>query len=248
MQSIAFFGATGGCTLACLIPSLEAGHRCSALVRSPQKLKDLLPATLASAANLRIIQGSIADAPAVQDTLSTPEGYLVDLIVCGIGGQIRFDNPLRPTLDNPHICQEAMRAILDATRTVGARTATPSDRKPHLVVVSTTGISRTRDIPLAMIPLYHWLLKVPHEDKKVMETLVRQETEKDDPDRAISDYTIVRPSLLTDGEQQGVEKLRVGDDSHPAVGYVISRADVGGWMFASLVQERRYRGVVSLTS
>ncbi|KAK1148582.1 hypothetical protein N8T08_009589 [Aspergillus melleus] len=279
-KSIAFFGATGGSTLNCLIPALQAGYRCSALVRSPSKLHDLLHQNNVTAptANLAVIQGSIDDADAVRRTLivkssssspedpashpddddehlnptgsangpgngnGLPDGYdLVDFIVSGVGGTPRFDNPLRPTLDNPTICQDAVRGVLDACRALqssgsgsGSTTATTKVTKPYLTVVSTTGIATKRDIPIAMIPLYHWLLKVPHDDKRVMEETIREEMGRGDC--VLRGYTIVRPSLLTSGEGVGTGKIRFGVDDDAAIGYTISRRDVGGWMFERVVE------------
>lgn len=94
-----------------------------------------------------------------------------------------------------------------------------------------------------MMPLYHWLLSVPHKDKKRMEALILAEGEKRAEERVIGDFVLVRPSLLTDGARLGVAKVRVGEESgaggagagKPAVGYTISREDVGGWVFDEIV-------------
>lgn len=74
-------------------------------------------------------------------------------------------------------------------------------------------------------------------------------------ERAIENFVIIRPSLLTDGKRLGLKKIRVGEESEeavkPAVGYTISREDVGGWIFDELVSgdgEKRFAGkMVSLT-
>ncbi len=39
----------------------------------------------------------------------------------------------------------------------------------RVIAISSTGIDNRRDIPVTMIPLYHWLLAQPHADKKNME-------------------------------------------------------------------------------
>ena len=116
----------------------------------------------------------------------------------------------------------------------------PSPQKPLLVALSTTGISsQARDVPIAMIPLYHWILSVPHKDKKQMEALLLTEMAKPADERAIKNFILIRPSLLTDGVRLGTAKVRVGQESieavKPAVGYKISREDVGGWVFDELV-------------
>ncbi len=52
---------------------------------------------------------------------------------------------------------------------------------------------------------------------------------------AIGNFVIVRPTLLTNGKAEGGNKLRVGTDMKPAVGYTIGRDGVGLWMFENLV-------------
>ena len=47
---------------------------------------------------------------------------------------------------------------------------------------------------------------------------------------------IVRPSLLTNGKARGGKKIRVGTEEKPAVGYTISREDVGLWVFENLLK------------
>lgn len=110
-----------------------------------------------------------------------------------------------------------------------------AQQKPILTAISTTGISSKRDIPIVMIPLYHWLLRVPHADKKVMEELVEKAAARN----VIRSHVIVRPSLLTDGKKLGLSSVRVGwenvDGNGAAVGYTISREDVGGFIFEKVI-------------
>lgn len=158
---------------------------------------------------------------------------MVGIIISGIGGKLLFDSPLKPRLDNPTVCQDAIRTILKASREV----ALPdSAQKSTLIVFSTTGISDIcRDLPYAMMPMYYLMLKVPHKDKKVMEALIREEMNKAVEKRGVGEYIIVRPSLLTEGEGDGLEKIKAGVEDKPAVGYVIAREDVGRWVFKRLV-------------
>ncbi|ODM16399.1 hypothetical protein SI65_07906 [Aspergillus cristatus] len=216
MPSIAFFGATGGSTISCLAPALQAGYHCTALARSPTKLTNTLAqrglpqSTIRD--NLSIISGTVTDLHASH----------VDIIISGIGGKLLFDGPLKlnPTLDNPTICQDAVRTILTAAREVADSSSSSEassssgagndGNKPTLIVLSTTGISDKRDLPFAMMPLYYWMLKVPHEDKKVMEALIRDEMAKPVEGGGVGGYVIVRPNLLTEGDGDGLEKVRVG--------------------------------------
>ncbi|KAL2869027.1 NAD(P)-dependent oxidoreductase [Aspergillus lucknowensis] len=244
--TIAFFGATGGSTISCLAPALEAGYRCTALARTPSKLHDaLLQRGLADstiAANLSITPGTATDLAAVKQALIL-DSRPVDLIVSGIGGKLIFKSPLHPTLDNPTICQDAVGTILAAVR---ALEIADDAKRPQLIALSTTGISDVkRDLPIAMIPMYHWMLGVPHDDKKVMESLILEDAgRKQGTEKALGGYVIVRPSLLTGGEALGVEKIRVGVEKDPAVGYTISREDVGRWVFEVLVKGGKESGYV----
>lgn len=131
------------------------------MARSPTKLQELLhqrqvPESII-ADNLVIIRGNVTDIDAVKKVLQYKD-HAVNFIVCGIGGRPSFAKPLKPTLDNPTICQDAIRTILAAAGTQGLP---QYDRKPSLAVISTTGLSEHgRDFPFVMIPLYHWALQV----------------------------------------------------------------------------------------
>ncbi|KAL8847566.1 MAG: hypothetical protein Q9221_007386 [Calogaya cf. arnoldii] len=263
-RTVAFFGATGGSILACLTLALKAGYNCSALSRSSSKLQTLLLERSISKetldTHLNIICGDIRDLQSVSETLlpSKPgtTNHPVDLVVSGIGRPPIFaPNPLSPTFDDPTICQDAIRTILAALRNLPA---SPLKPKPWLFVLSTTGISsRVRDVPLLLTPLYHWILAVPHKDKKEMEAVLLAEASKPASDRAMENFVILRPSLLTDGARLGSGQFRVGEEDEirgtasPAVGYTISREDVGGWLFDELVDgkgKERYAGkMVSIT-
>lgn len=61
-------------------------------------------------------------------------------------------------------------------------------------------------------------------------------SEYDSPNSVIKGYICVRPSLLTNGKVYGKDYIRVGTDAAPAVGYTISRDDVGLWMFENLIK------------
>ncbi len=118
-----------------------------------------------------------------------------------------------------------MLKVLTQLRSKGAK------GRPHIVVGSTTGLSKFgRDIPIAMIPLYHVLLKDPHVDKIIMEDRLIESGES---------FTIVRASLLSDGESTkkirvGIEDPKSGRESS-AIGYNISRGDTGKWIANNLV-------------
>ena len=231
------------------------------MVRSSAKLQKLLAdrgipqSTII--ANLTIIEGNVRDVEKVGETITVPHakddgiaresGEVVDLIICGVGGVPVFKpNPFRPTLDDPTICHSGVTTILSALRAKNP-SASASKPKPLLLAISTTGISdRAKDVPFAMIPLYHWLLPVPHKDKKNMEKQLQAEVAQSAERRAIRGFVIVRPSLLTSGKRLGKEKVRVGVESEdgkaaPAIGYTISREDVGNWIYEEIIADKEKR-------
>lgn len=159
------------------------------------------------------------------------------MVISGVGGTPDFSQPLSPKFVGKTICQDTIRNILEVLR----EQRHGYKQKPVLVAISSTGLTKERDIPLAMVPLYNWMLKVPHADKRVMEELIFEEVGKPELEKAISDYVIIRPSFLTSGASQR-EKVRVlkgqGEGQNtavgiscPFVGYTICREDVGGFMF-----------------
>lgn len=207
------------------------------VARSPSKLIDSLFQRGLSEPIIRdhltITEGTVTDLDAVRRTIQpgVSDSPMVDIIVSGLGGKMLFSNPLRPTLDNPTICQDGVRTILDA-----ARQFSDSNQKPTLIVLSTTGISDAyRDVPFAMMPMYYWMLRVPHEDKRAMETLILNGMVTPVEGREIDQYTIVRRSTFTEGTGDGLTKIKAGVEDKSAVGYFIARKDVGKWVFEMLV-------------
>ena len=224
-KTVAFLGASTGVGLSALKTTLAAGHRCIALCRTPAKLTAVFPPTTTK--NLEIVEGNAHDIAAVSKCLLAEEGKLVNEIVSTIGGKFI---PSRLTIDDKDVCRKGMNIILEALTQLRTKGATG---RPHITVCSTTGLSHFgRDIPIAMVPLYHVMLKVPHEDKRIMEDRLIESGES---------FTIVRASLLTDGESKknirvGIEDPKAGRESS-AIGYNISREDTGKWIADNLVLE-----------
>ncbi len=255
------------------------------VVRTPSKLQSLLLArgvfetTVGS--YLTIVAGDVRDQTAVEKALLSPEirsainnnsslnsdspppRSVVDIIISSIGGkpQLTLLNPLKPvTLDNPTICTDGTRTILAALSALqhGGQNSLLT-QKPLFLAISTTGISGTRrDVPLAFLPLYRWLLAAPHADKAEMESLL-VDTVLHGHNSSIRGAVVVRPSLLLDGTAKGLKSTRVGweysrldatelrepGNEHgkngreealgPAVGYTITREDVGAWIYEKIV-------------
>lgn len=236
---LAFIGATGGCAGFALASALNAGYTCTALARTPEKLTTSLEgrgvdkSTISE--HLTIIQGDGTSVEDVKKVLRAPNGEVVDIIINGIGGVPALKWSIRRpvVLAVPNICQDSGVAVLEAAKQVAG------EKLPLLVCVSTTGIpppGQPRDVPLAFVPLYSWLLHDPHVDKEVLERNLRAHIQLPQSQRGIRAFVLVKPSLLLDGDGLGLENVREGHDAEPAVGYTIQRKDVGTWIFERLIR------------
>ncbi|WYZ39702.1 hypothetical protein EsH8_IV_000043 [Colletotrichum jinshuiense] len=226
IKTIAFFGASGGCGLAALKHSLAAGYICVALCRNPAKMTDLLPE--AENPNLVVKKGNAHSVDDVAACLVNPTdpARLVDAVSFSIGSPL---NVAKMTVEDPDVCKNGTAALLGALEKLRGQGVAG---RPRLSVISTTGISdHARDVPMLQVPMYHVLLKAPHADKKVMEQKLVASAE---------DFTFVRPAFLSDGEvphrkiRVGIEDPKTGVQSK-AVGYGISREDVGRWIFENIL-------------
>ena len=235
---LAIFGATGGSTLNAVVQALNAGYEIIALARTPAKLTDALlnkgvpQATLDSL--LHISKGDVRDVSNVKTCL-THDGRPAEMIITGVGAT-SLSELASGALD---LCTIAMTNILAALGQLKSESGAGSAwQKPLLVALSTTGIyvnEEPRDLPLLMMPLYKGLLHNPHKDKVRMEEIVVEEWAKDTRERLISGYVLTRAALLTNGPALGGSHIRTGIETNPAVGYTISRDDVGLWIFETLI-------------
>lgn len=227
-KTVLFLGTTGGCAFSALRRSLDAGHVCIAICRTPSKLLTML--CPGSHHNLTIIEGNAHDPSVAARALASP----VDIILSSLGGAFSW---ARLGNDDPSVCERGMSILLAALAS-----APPSSGLPLIIAVSGAGASeRGREVPLALVPVYAVLVAGALVDKRAME---RRLQSYEGP------WTVVRPSMLTDGPEAAAP-VRVGVE-HPAtgvetreVGYTISREDVGRWMFENLVQGdagARYEG------
>lgn len=249
-RTLAFFGATGDCAGHCLALALKNQYTCTALARTPSKLTASLTAkgvsTELQSRHLTIIHGDIRDPETVQQVLKTPTGQTVDVIISGVGPTSFYlhPNPLAPVgITDSTLVRDASRTILAALPT-----DTPAENKPLLINVTTTGIpppGAPRDVPLLYLPLYRWLLHHPHVDKGEMEANLRALMGKSENERPIRGFVNVKPTLLTDGEGKGWERIRSGQEGRPALGYFVARKDVGEWVFERLVRREAEPGWIN---
>lgn len=270
-NTVCFFGATGGVTNACLTATLKSGeYNAIAMVRTPEKLRNQLKdlqglddATIDS--HLSIVKGDSTSVEDVQAALLTnvsskKDDKLPFMIVSGLGGtpHLKFEicNPLQfVEVDNPTICESSAQGLLTALKNIYAETPELATNKPGVAFVSTTGVSKeVEDVPIAMRYLYHQILGKPHQDKRKMEDVFRDNLNGSDP--LVVSATGIRPTLLMGTgalkESIGIDKIRVGVEKAPETGYTVQRADVGIWVFEKIVKgadDGKWRSeMVSLTS
>ncbi|KAJ4265957.1 hypothetical protein NW762_003930 [Fusarium torreyae] len=220
-KTVAFFGASTGIGLSALKHTLAAGHYCVALCRVPAKLEPLTK----TYPNLRVIEGNAHDLKVVTGCLKKSDGTIVDEIVSSIGAK---PVPYKMTIDDPQVCQVGMAVLLDALTQLRSKGATG---KPLIIALSTTGTSHFgRDYPFVLSLLYTIGLKVPRDNKIVMEQKLAKSGE---------DFCIVRASLLVNGGSKTPIRVGIEDPStgreHEEIGYTISREDAGKWIADNLL-------------
>lgn len=244
-KTLAFLGATGDCAGYALTYALQNSYTCIALARTPSKLtaslkaKGVTPETLDT--YLTIIQGNAKDPEAIRKLLTSgKDGVVVDTIITGIGAAPKLQWSLfKPvTLDDPTVCQDVGKLVLKVARELSTK-GSGSSKKPLLINVSTTGIPSPGapwDVPFWFTWFYHYVLQDPHADKMALDQALREEGGSS-AEAGIRGFVTVKPSLLMDGAGVGLEKVRVGTDEKPAIGYTIQRGDVGRFIFEKLVKE-----------
>ncbi|CAG8980981.1 hypothetical protein HYALB_00011090 [Hymenoscyphus albidus] len=255
LPTIAFFGAGGGCAGSTLAKCLKSGYTCRALARNKIKLVTFLTTqysvTESQISNhLTVIEGNIRDEAAVTSTLfpRADSNTSIYLIIYGIGATPSFKwNCLIPSvqLDDPTICADGIKFI---TFVLKNRCATSSEGsgKPALVAISTTGTTEEKDVPSLYIPLYSYLLHEAHTDKLNMEKAVMSASDEG----VLKGHVIVKTTLLTDGEEKGTAKVKSAlQGERGAIGYSISRKDVGAFMFEKIIEQGRMenKSVIRLT-
>ncbi|KAJ5512402.1 hypothetical protein N7463_001954 [Penicillium fimorum] len=156
-------------------------------------------------------------------------------------------------LSNPHITEETTRALLAALAQISSERFASLEAyravAPRVTVISTTGhLPGNKDVPFWFRPMYSVLLPIPHADKLQMEILLDKDVELGHAGVLAAGVVVVRPSFLTgdhlvpirEGEKGDkraeLEKVRVGTEETPAIGYTISRALVGEWIFEEIIK------------
>lgn len=202
MVRVAVFGASRGCAHALVAQGLAAGdHEFKLLLRKPENLDF----TEDQKSKLTIIKGDALDPAVVKETILD-----TDVIVYSIGSAF---NASSRSMVSPGLCHDTMTVLLQVIEELDE-----NDRPKRMIAVSTTGLDGMKEVPYLFRPMYHFLLSEPHKDKKELEKLVQE-------NKLISNWILVRPSLLTDGKLVGKYRANEGIS-----GYTVSRSDVGHFL------------------
>lgn len=206
-MKLAIFGATG-VTGRCLVEqALDQGYDVTAFARNPLSLTT-------RHAHLSIVKGDVFHPASVEEAVANQ-----DAVLCTIGGHDRLRVALSGHPRSPGLCTIGTRNILDAMKTLGVSC---------LICLSAWGIgdSKGRVPVIFRNVIFPLLMKEEYEDKEAQEQLIRQST---------LDWTIVRPSRLTNGPRTG--NYRMKSSLKFSLQSSISRADVADCMLKQLTDQ-----------
>ncbi|GAB7337669.1 hypothetical protein MBLNU457_g2961t1 [Dothideomycetes sp. NU457] len=230
-QIFAFFGA--GTSALPLAHVLRAGHYASTLARNSNKLRQQMldrgvdQATIDG--HLHIVEGSIYNINDVKATLSSEFGQ-AHTVISGMGGSAAFQlSTFSMKMEDPKAVTKAMETILLALKELDLQP------KPRLIALSSMGVLRERDFPIAYYPICRWILTEVFEDKRGMEAHMNDSS----LNTGVAGSFIVRPCALTDGEK-GVTAVRSGTGKNRPLGYTIGRPDVANWIYENLIKEEKF--------
>ncbi len=204
---IVIFGATGVTGRYLVEQALDQGYNVTAFARNPAVVTT-------QHVRLSIVKGDVFHPAAVQEAVANQ-----DAVLCTIGGHDRLRAALSGHPRSPGLCTIGTRNILDAMKTLGVS---------RLICLSAWGIgdSKGRVPVIFRNVIFPLLMKEEYEDKEAQEQLIRQST---------LDWTIVRPSRLTNGPRTG--NYRMKSSLEFSLQSSISRADVADCLLRQLTDQ-----------
>ncbi len=203
-MKLVIFGATGA-TGQCLVEqALSQGYDVTAFVRNPLALPT-------RHAHLSIVAGDELRQASVEEAIANQ-----DAVLCTIGGHDRLRVALSGHPRQRGLCTVGTSNILDAMKKYGVS---------RFICLTAWGVGDSKDrLPFVfkhiILPL---LMKEEYEDKEAQEQLIQQSN---------LDWTIVRPSRLTNGPRTG--RYRMQSSLEFSTQSSISRADVADSMLRQL--------------
>ncbi|THH04024.1 hypothetical protein EW145_g5823 [Phellinidium pouzarii] len=176
------------------------------------------------------------------DVAAEGEGEGVDTVIFTVGGLPKFSLTKGAIIEPPDLCTRCILNLLATFPKPGSGVP-----PPRLLLVSTMGLGPAAHdaLPLAMKPLYSYLLRSPHADKLCMERAIAHVggltwssedigepsaeilplgwDSRVGPEGWLKSFIVVRPAMLTDGKAKGA--YRASGAEIPGA-YYISRKDV----------------------
>ncbi|KAJ3279312.1 hypothetical protein HK104_001576 [Borealophlyctis nickersoniae] len=190
MVKCLLFGASRGCGLESALQLVKNGHEVTLMVRRAQEMEEnerIKALEPEAKARVHLVQGDAFNKEDVKRVFDLFSGDL-GLILFSLGGRPSFQNPFAPKLVPPAICSRTISIFLPALRDYIQ--AHPTSPQPRFILISSNGLGKIghSELPMALKPLYGWLLKEPHADKEVMEYLVFRAAGKAHPDPYIEKF------------------------------------------------------------
>ncbi|KAI0934917.1 hypothetical protein AcV5_006607 [Taiwanofungus camphoratus] len=239
---------------------LEKGATVTMLLRSPSTFDhDSSIQSYVKSGKARLVKGDALNAADVQrgweSAMEASEGR-VDLVLFSVGGTPKFSITKGFVIDPPNLCT---KSLLNVLSTVPAALRDPITQ-PRFITISSIGLTRASHdaLPLALKPMYGYLLRVPHLDKVGAERIVahcagRTWTDEEPQEEIIGrdwkdtpgllgpgelkHVVVVRPALLTDGacKADKVDKASKkppyrAADGELGDGYTVSRRDIAHFL------------------
>ncbi|OSX65658.1 hypothetical protein POSPLADRAFT_1179402 [Postia placenta MAD-698-R-SB12] len=236
---------------------LEKGATVTFLLRSPSVFdEDTTIQKYVTTGKAHLVKGDALVVDDVRRAWQTAQAAGVDrgvdLVIFTVGGTPNFSLVHGAVISPPNLVTQATLNLLSTI---------PAHASTRVIAVSSNGLSRASHatLPLALKPLYGYLLRRPHADKLGVERVVAHcagwQWTDEDPDKEIlsegwqdregllkagelEHVVVVRPALLTDGPCRGDSvpdaPYRVSEGNLKG-SYRVSRSDVAHFMVNGLL-------------
>jgi uncharacterized protein YbjT (DUF2867 family) len=193
-MNILVIGASQGTGALAVRAALAKGHRVTAFSRNPRKLA-------LEHAQLERVAGDFHQAASVDAAVPDHDAVIITASAASLGA----------FKENPRYFSQGTGYVVDAMKKAAVK---------RLVVLSALGVGESLPLlnPIARMVAPGWLLKVPFEDHKRQEDLVRASG---------LDWVIARPGRLTNGPARRQYVKKTALEKVPGS---ISRADVADFL------------------
>lgn len=203
---ILLVGANGRTGLLVVNEAISRGHTVTALVRNPSSLE--------SQPGLTIAEGSPLDASSIEAAFkATDDTDQPSVVIVTLNAARASDNPFARSISPPRLLAESVTNILATMDNYGVH---------KFVYTSAFGVgSSAQHLPLLMRLLIRYSnLGLAYKDHEEVDEIVK---------KSKSDWTLVRPVVMTEKEKQNVKCLE-DDGKGAGMSASISRASVAAFL------------------